>query len=474
MILRLLAMVLALAVSAAAREIPAADASTLEAAIANARPGDVIVMANGVWTDAEIIFRASGTPEAPLTLRAQTPGQVILSGRSSLRFAGCHLAAEGLLFKDGAIPGGHVVAFRGDSDEEASDCRLTNSAIIDYNPPPGMSSNWVSLYGARNRVDHCRFSGKNNSGPLLVVWLNGEPNHHRIDRNVFERRTFDGGNGGETIRVGDSKTSLQNSRTLVEDNFFQDCDGEVEIISNKSCENIYRRNTFRRNAGTLTLRHGNRCLVEGNWFFGDGKASSGGIRIIGEDHRVVNNYLADLTGKAFFSAIGFMAAIPGSEPSGYLQVRRAVVAFNSVVNCENSIFIGIGFGSRGRTLPPQDCLIANNIVAGGSSPLVTQLMPPERLSWLGNVFFGGDSGLPANPGILARDPRLQRDAGGLWIPAPDSPLQAAAMPGPAGITEDIFGRPRGEIPEAGCMETSSSAPRRFGPLTAKDAGVNWQ
>lgn len=473
MIRRLLAMTLALAGSAAAREIPAGDASTLEAAIASAQPGDVIVMANGVWTDAEIVFRASGTPEAPVTLRAQTPGQVILSGRSSLRFVGRHLVAEGLLFKDGAISGGHVVAFRGDSDEEASDCRLTNSAIIGYNPPAGASSNWVSLYGARNRVDHCRFSGKNNSGPLLVVWLNGEPNHHRIDRNVFAQRTFDGGNGGETIRVGDSKTSLQNSRTLVEENLFEDCDGEVEIISNKSCENIYRRNTFRRNAGTLTLRHGNRCLVEGNWFFGDGKASSGGIRIIGEDHRILNNYLADLTGKAFFSAIGFMAAIPQSEPSGYLQIRRAIVAFNTVVNCENSIFIGIGFGSRGRTLPPEDSLVANNIVAGKSSPLVTQLLPADTLSWLSNVFFGADPGLSANPGILLQDPRLQRGPGGLWIPAPGTPLPAADAPALAGITDDIFGRPRGATRASGCMEISSSSPPRFGPLTAQDTGVTW-
>jgi poly(beta-D-mannuronate) lyase len=471
--LRSLPVLLALLGTAFAREIPADDSEALKKAFAGAQPGDVITMANGVWEDAEIVFRAVGTAEAPITLKAQTPGQVILSGKSSLRFVGCHLVAEGLLFKNGGLPKGHVVAFRGDSDEEAGDCRLTNSAIIDYNAEGNSSSNWVSLYGARNRVDHCRFSGKTSEGPLLVVWLNGQPNDHRIDRNYFGRRSFDGENGGETIRVGDSKTSLQVSRTVVEENLFEDCDGEVEIVSNKSCENIYRRNTFRRNAGTLTLRHGNGCLVEGNWFFGEGKASSGGIRIIGEDHRVINNYLAGLTGERFFSAIGFMAAIENSEPSGYVQVRRAIVAFNTVVDCRNSIFLGIGYGTRKRTLPPRDCLVANNIIVSRSAPLVTQFLEPERLSWLGNIMFGADTGLPPGPGLIVRDPGLQQDGSGLWVPAKGGQVSAVAVPELREIHEDIFGRPRGENPEAGCMQISADSPRRFGPLAPGDVGINW-
>ncbi len=473
MTFRLLALSLAAAGIACAGEIPAGDANALEKAFAEAQPGDVILLGDGTWRDIEIVFRSVGTAEAPITLKAKNPGQVILSGRSSLRLVGRHLVADGLLFKDGGLASGHVVAFRGDSDEESSDCRLTNSVIIDYNPADKASSNWVSIYGARNRVDHCRFVGKNTASPLLVVWLNGQPNDHRIDRNYFGRRSFDGENGGETIRVGDSKTSLQNSRTIVEENLFEDCDGEVEIISNKSCENIYRHNTFRRNAGTLTLRHGNRCVVEGNWFFGEGKASSGGIRIIGEDHRVVNNYLADLTGERFFSALGFMAAIENSEPSGYVQIKRAVVAFNTVVNCRNSIFIGIGYGSRKRTLAPQDCLLANNIVVGQSGPLVTQFVEPVRLTWLGNTFFGADTGLAANSGITVQNPGLGRDDVGLWVPSPDAPLPAAFAPELNGVREDIFGRPRGENRESGCMQISSDAPRRFAPLTAKNVGADW-
>jgi len=454
------------------RELLASDASALETAIRQALPGDTIVLANGIWKDTEIVLRAKGTADAPITLRAQTPGKVVLTGGSSLRFVGEHLVVDGLLFRDGAVPKGHVVAFRGDSDEEASDCRLTNSAITDYNPPGGdpASSTWVSLYGARNRVDHCRFVGKNNASPLLIVWLNGHPNGHLIDHNVFARRTFKGENGGETIRIGDSKTSMQNSRTVVEQNLFEDCDGEVEIISNKSCENIYRHNTFRRSAGTLTLRHGNRCTVDGNWFFGEGKSSAGGIRVIGEDHRITNNYLQDLTGEKFFAAIGFMAGVENSELNGYLQVKRAFVAFNTVVNCRNSLYFGIGFGSRGRKLPAEDCIFTGNLVSSRFSPLVTQLVTPVGASWKDNVFSGAELGIIAADGLLVRDASLVPDANGFWVPSSESDLPAVTT---GDVSTDILGSKRGSESLPGCIAAESKSATRFAPLTIQNTGPSW-
>ncbi len=73
---------------------------------------------------------------------------------------------------------------------------------------------------------------------------------------------------------------MYRSGTIVENNVFDRCDGEVEIISNKSNGNIYRGNLFLRSRGALTLRHGDDTLVEGNVFRGDGKDFTGGIRVI--------------------------------------------------------------------------------------------------------------------------------------------------------------------------------------------------
>ena len=69
---------------------------------------------------------------------------------------------------------------------------------------------------------------------------------------------------------------MQDALVTVEHNLFEECDGEIEIISNKSGKNTFRHNTFRRSSGTLTLRHGNWAEVYGNYFLGEGRAEAGG------------------------------------------------------------------------------------------------------------------------------------------------------------------------------------------------------
>ena len=80
-------------------------------------------------------------------------------------------------------------------------------------------------------------------------------------------------------------------RLLWRSNYFFEADGDFELISNKSTGNKYQYNTFVASRGLLTLRQGNNVLVDSNFFFGNGKGLSGGIRVRGEGHRITNNYL---------------------------------------------------------------------------------------------------------------------------------------------------------------------------------------
>ena len=107
----------------------AANASQLNAAIAASSPGDTIIMTNGTWTNVTINFNASATATQPVVLRAQTPGNVILNGSSSLTFSTPYLMVNGLFFSGGALTGGAIVKFN------STNCRLTNTAIVNYNPP---------------------------------------------------------------------------------------------------------------------------------------------------------------------------------------------------------------------------------------------------------------------------------------------------------------------------------------------------
>ena len=101
---------------------------------------------------------------------------------------------------------------------------------------------------------------------MVLRDIEHQDNSHRIDHNYFGSRPELGENGGETIRVGTSTYSRTSSKTLIENNIFRGCNGESEIISNKSGDNIYRNNLFIESEGTLTLRHGNNALVENNVF----------------------------------------------------------------------------------------------------------------------------------------------------------------------------------------------------------------
>lgn len=217
---------LAFVTQTVAKEYPVASVTELKQAERKAKAGDVLVMQDGNWAGAEILFYGQGTAEAPITLRAQTPGKVVLTGTSRLRIGGEHLVVEGLWFKGAGDCKSDVIEFRRSSKEHATNCRLTNCAITDYNPPDKKRDyKWVSLYGVSNRVDHCYFAGKQHAGTTLVVWVDDRPNYHRIDHNHFGPRPRLGQNGGETIRVGTSEVSMNTSRTLVEFNLFQECSG---------------------------------------------------------------------------------------------------------------------------------------------------------------------------------------------------------------------------------------------------------
>lgn len=363
---RLLLLSFAFDLAAHAVETRVADPAAFAEAARSVAAGDTIFLQDGTWPDARLKLRASGTAEKPVTIKAQTPGKLVLTGYSRLSVAGEHIVVDGLWFQNPT--GEEAIELRIDSDELANNCRITNCAVTnDLQAAPGKSARFVSIYGARNRVDHCYIAGKTSEGTTMVVWLSNEAKDqgkHQIDHNHFGPRQKLGKNGGETIRIGDSKTSMQTAACVVEHNLFEKCDGEAECISNKSCGNLYRFNTFKGVSGTLTLRHGNACRVENNIFLGDKAKGSGGVRIIGEDHVVTGNYFDGLTGDDERSAMCFMLGIPNSVPNGYFQVKRANVSNNTFVNCEHNILIGMS-GDKKATLPPLESEIRGNRIHTG-------------------------------------------------------------------------------------------------------------
>jgi len=388
------------------------------------KPGDVIVLKDGVWRDFQILFEAEGQAGQPITLTAQTPGGVVLSGQSNLRLAGRQLVVSDLVFRDGWSPTGEVVSFRRSKEHRAVESRVTGLVIDGYNKPDrATSDNWVALYGRDNRFDHNHLTGKNNVGTTLVVVRDeqqGLDNRHRIDHNYFGPRPNMGSNGGETLRVGTSADSLSASNTVVENNWFEGAGGEVEIVSNKSGGNTYRGNVFYHSRGSMVLRHGDGNLVENNVFIGGGKPHTGGIRVINRNQTVRNNYMEGITGDGFTAALSVMHGVPDSPINRYHQVVGAVIENNTIIDAR-SLFLGAGMDTE-RSAPPIGSRFARNLIVNPDGR--------EPMRMLGDL-----SGVAFTDNVQARDVAMVRGVNGLLIPV--TPQGAGALP-------DLVMTPRAE------------------------------
>ena len=428
--------------------------------------GDVIVLKNGVWQDADLKFeQLPGTADKPIVIRAETPGQVVFTGATEFRLSGQYVTVSGFVFRD-CSGASDVVQLRTHSERHAHHCRMTDCVFeetADFDAK--IESRWLSIYGTNNRLDHCYFAGKKNRGPTCVVWVGEKTQHHHIDHNHFGPRPELGQNGGETIRIGTSEVSELDSETIVEHNFFHGCDGEAEAVSNKSCGNVYRYNVFEECSGTLTLRHGHRCLVEGNVFLGKKKGGTGGVRIIGQSHTVINNYFEGLRGDAERAAVCFMNGIPNSSLNSYAPVRDATVSHNTFVDCKVSMELGVGAGKK-QSAAPANCRVTHNAFLPDKWPIFRTHAEVVDFDWRGNL-HQADREHDDQPVKFARtDLKFERAADGLLRP---SDAAAMAVELPSSVKLDFDGSNRTGQAICGCDAPGGLFRDRANPTTTGPA-----
>ncbi len=394
------------------------DQEEYQEAVKTAKPGDVIRLANGTWEDFEILFQGKGEKDNPIRLTAETKGQVILSGQSNLRLAGEYLEVSGLVFKGGYTPTSEVISFRRNSKDLAYNSRVTEVVIDNYNNPERFETDfWVMMYGKNNRFDHSHLVGKRNKGVTMAVRMNTDEsreNHHRIDHNYFGPRPILGSNGGETLRIGTSHFSRMDSFTTVENNYFDRCDGELEIISSKSGRNKILNNTFYESRGTLTMRHGNDTLVEGNVFFGNDVDHTGGIRVINARQTVRNNYMEGLKGTRFGGALVVMNGVPNGPINRYDPVIGALIEKNSLINSDN---VQLGAGSdEERSGPPSDSRFETNLIFNDDGrDVFTVYDDMSGIDFMGNV-LGSMDPPEFTTGFTREQVKLTRASNGLMYP----------------------------------------------------------
>ncbi|RJE70716.1 chondroitinase-B domain-containing protein [Reichenbachiella sp. MSK19-1] len=449
------------------------DAASLQVALDSAKAGDVITMANGVWKDVQIKFGGKGTEDAPITLQAETPGQVFIEGESDLKFGGEYLTVSGLYFRNGYTPSNAVIDFKFDKEQVANHCRITNTVIEGFNQMSrDRKDHWVEFWGRNNQMDHCYLAGKSNEGPTVRVEIKGRrniKNFHQIVNNHFGPRPRKGGPKGETIQLGDSFSSMSPSNTTVANNLFEECNGEVEIISSKTNFNEFRNNVFYKSEGSLVTRHGNYCTIDGNYFIGDENSENiGGIRLINTGHVVTNNYFYNLKGKSFRSPLAVMNGIPKSPLNRYNQVTDVIVAYNTYVNCPSPWQFGVGTNiSQKEVLPlseirsarPIRTVVANNLIyneQGDTAPVVEH-DKADGVTFASNFIQNQGVRFDERQGLTSTEMTLDKVGELLYKPTTASAVEAYQGFEFDQFKTDIFGNSRANDTSIGAMIKAPAA-----------------
>jgi poly(beta-D-mannuronate) lyase len=435
--------------SSAASSVVVSSVAGLRSALAGAVPGDVIEVADGTYSTSDVIaITKAGTAKDPITVRAQHVGKATVtgsggftigSGTSYVVLSGFRLTGSRAL----SIPAG------------AAHVRITRNLV----QISGSAQYWLTVAGDDAQIDHNTFQHKPTLGNFIEVVGPGSAMAQRtwIHHNYFLDQSYSGGNGGESIRVGLSGRQHSAAHAVVENNLFEKCDGDLEVISVKSTSDIIRYNTLRDSDGTITLRHGWGSLVEGNYLLG----GETGIRIFGNDHTVINNVVQNSTGQAL--AIGG-GEVRDDTTSGtdHEAADHVLVAFNTFAADESS---PLKMGDSSKAYQPSDITVADNVISGTGSGLRSQ--GGTSLHYQGNLLHGVSAGALPSAGYTTADPKLTLDPAGLYRLTAGSPAIDAAAGSFPTVTLDMDGQARTGTKDIGADEFGSAHRE---PLTTADVG----
>ncbi len=445
--------------------------SQLNNAITAATPGTTIFLADGTWNNVFIEIDKNGTSSLPITITALNPGAALMTGNSRVYMEGTYLTVSGLVFQDAAnlVVNGNFIEPVFELNE-CDHCKVINNKIDSYNATESQKTlkfKWILLRdGQHNEIAYNSFIGKYGIGSIINDNRQlSNPDYLKIHHNYFADRTPINGlnedNDQDAIRIGASTSSLSDSFSEIYENYFYNFFGEIEIISNKSGQNKYYKNTFRDYAGCLTLRHGNNCEVYSNYFFAENNFLTAGVRVIGEGHKIYNNYIEGIhsfkENGSFSNVTGGINVSNGrfnSELNEYYQVKNAQIVNNTFVNCDYALRIGTALNDLDQE--PENLVVANNIMYNTSIDAYQIVTAPSGNS----IAEGNMTNLSNN--AMADDGMFHRLTNG------STPIDEG-IGNYTFLSQDILGGNRDGNFDAGAEEFGADGTHL--PYVAEDVGV---
>ncbi|MCU6712290.1 discoidin domain-containing protein [Paenibacillus sp. J5C_2022] len=466
--------------------VTVADAAQLNEALAGAEPGTIIELEDGAYSQVGpfVVEDKHGTPGQPIIIRAAETGGASIAGSAYMIIRNSsYIHVEGLQFVN-AIGPSEEVPNPGLALENASHISVLRNrfALDESGQNESAQSHFMIVegIGSHNRIAYNEFGPKSKIGAVLAYNGDGEAisQYDVIEYNWFHHTGPRISNGLEAIRLGYSGLSLSSGFIKIQYNLFESADGDPEIVSVKSSDNVVRYNTFLNSQGQVTSRHGHRNSFYGNFFINEeGKSGVGGIRIYGNGHRIFNNYMEGLTFNAIHIDGGVYDAGPdgtgtpivynagdqnnpelvevnlnelkADDPEAWLAIMRghwrvydAQVYNNTIVGSTSGIIDG------GRTFASVNTLVANNLIFNNFGRMYEQLSGSRNCergsgaSWMytagqctvyaGNMAYGSaeayHSQVPkSEEQIDIADPLLVRGSDGLIRLSAVSPARDRAI-----------------------------------------------
>ncbi len=454
------------------------DSAQLAEAIQSLEAGDVVVLADGIYTNDVTISNVQASFDKPILIKAQNTGGT--HWRGILFLDQCSfISVSGMAF-DAALldlPPSSWDDVRVHL-KNSHHCRITRCAL-EFDESGLVRSDvryWVFLEkGEYNELDHCRFGDKITiHAPLKIIHTEYAP---IIRYNYFPiHSSAEGSNGYETLQLGYGPKGHKRvyMHALVEYNLFENCDGEAEIVSVKTSANTIRFNTFSGCRGKLVLRMSNDSSVYNNYFLNPSRKSGvGGIRIHGSHNAIYNNYFEGLTANTFETWAGDTDVDLGTEEIAYRQSKENRIVFNTAYDCQGYMFYFRETNSTYR-LPSKDWKIRNNLFVVSGDGFVGGAGETGTL-YDNNIVYA-TNGIPEMGGTFGTnevwvvDPQLVRCADGLWRQQSSSPGIDRASP-VSGLAHpnDMDWQPRDATPDIGADEYSDEPVLRL-PLVPADVG----
>jgi poly(beta-D-mannuronate) lyase len=374
-----------------ARDIQVTSIDELRSALSRALPGDKIIVANGAYiNERPLNIACAGTKQHPIEICAQAIGGVEIKGASGFTFSApaAYVILRGFKFTHQA---GTVTL-----PEGTHHCQITRNI---FELKIARSGSYLVVAGDDHEIEHNTFQNKKTEGKMLeVAGPKGPAMAQRtwIHHNYFFNFENSHRNNSSALHIGHSSRSLSPAHSLVEHNLFVKTRGENEgAICNKSCDNVYRFNTFGQDCTELSLRHGNRCLVYGNFFIG----THGGLRIFGDDHKIFCNYF-EHNHPAIQIGNGD-GNVPPDKLTSHDRPDRVQLFCNTLIgNDANVVMIG-----RKGGLGATNLIFAHNMIQGGERA-VSINGPLRAAIWKENILWKTSAGdIPPN-GYQSKDPGL--------------------------------------------------------------------